>query len=278
MNTALKLLLRLPFIVCLSLCLFGCGGGDDDDDESSSGTNAMPHVSAEVMDMSDAESDSRTEDMESMEAAMDQDTQSGQDSQDDSTRNMQEQATQEQQQETEPAPPQGGNTILVVSDSIGAGTGAGDPFPNRIARLTGRPVSNRSIAGATSGALAGRIGGIVSGSDASTILVLIGTNDAISGNPGGTGGNINTILSATRATGARTIVGTIPPAVGPQADKAGRVAQVNGAIRSAASANGVAVADVFGAFGNNPAFLNADGFHPNDAGHSVIASAFANQL
>jgi len=57
-----------------------------------------------------------------------------------------------------------------------------------------------------------------------------------------------------------------------------RVNAVNANIRAAAASRGVRLVEVHAAFGNNPALMQEDGYHPNDAGQNVIAVTFGEAL
>jgi lysophospholipase L1-like esterase len=179
-----------------------------------------------------------------------------------------------------PAPVGGsGGPIVAIGDSITAGYGCSSSWPGILSAIIGQGVSNQGVGGIATAQGVALTAQVVSGMRPSTVMILLGTNDVNGGgNTSAAANNIASMIYIARSAGARVIVGTIPPFVGPVAGKNASVVSLNSKIVGVAAASGAAVADVYGAFGNNPSLMQSDGFHPNDSGQQVIASVFGSRF
>lgn len=194
----------------------------------------------------------------------------------------------------------GGRRCGFLGDSITNGSNAG---PNRsYAHLTPYIVGTADVArvddnlawqsrrdgfpGSTSAQILGQAPAhIAQGIQAGCLLA--GVNDASQGVPlSGFQASIKAIAALYRAAGIPLVVGTVPPRPPSGATTGTRTltAAYNLWLRTWASANGVRLADVWGALvdpstGDMAAAYDAgDGTHPNSAGHAQIALAFAAAL
>ena len=170
-------------------------------------------------------------------------------------------------------------TVLCEGDSITYGTYVSTPYPSRLARITGHRVINAGLGGELSSGGLSRIGGLLSVYDPWVVLILYGTND-INGpwDLHQTAQTVLQIAQTVRSRGATPVIGTVPPQVGPAAGRMSRVNELNGYLRSYASAYGIALADIQSAFGSGSGLMVFDGFHPNDTGAEIIAQTFAARI
>lgn len=170
--------------------------------------------------------------------------------------------------------------ILCIGDSITEGVYVATPYPTRLSRLIGQPVINAGIGGEEADAGLARINGLLNQHSPTHVLILFGTNDILHSrqNLYTTALEIMEMARRARASGAVPVIGTAPPMTAPRTFNAGRVNELNGYIRSMASANGFLVADIQNAFGSGAGLMMSDGFHPNDAGMQVIAQTFAPRI
>ena len=168
-----------------------------------------------------------------------------------------------------------------MGDSItaGFGIGAGSAYPAQLAGLTGRPVRNSGVNSEISGSGASRAGGVLSTAKPGYLLILYGSNDIIRGlDLAQTKENLRAIVGAAQDNQTIPILGSVPNGIDSYAFMAPGVQTLNGLIGQLAGEEGVRVAGVNGAMGNNPSFYQADGLHPNVAGAGQVAAAFAGRL
>lgn len=124
--------------------------------------------------------------------------------------------------------------------------------------------------------------------DPHLITIFVGANDIVDGrNVSDFDGDLNGILSRLKQeTSALLVIATIPditklPAFQSSPDPdvtLERVEQYNSAILSRANQYGALIADLQNAPLNDSLVNDQDGFHPNDAGHRVIADIFLNEI
>jgi len=269
MNNLFK---RISLLCLLPMFFFMIGCSDDDS------SSDMDDAMIEMMSTNDAD---MVESMEMDSSGLDITTEEGADETDDME--MDDQTMDEATNDVtdvvdDPVAQPEGRVIVAFGDSITAGVGTGEAFPAKLSRRIGSAVTARGKSGATAAGLGGRVGGVLA-LNPTHILVLVGTNDAIQGRNGAqVAASLNSIVDQFIASGAKTILGTIPPNYGEKAAFNPNVDSINASIRALGSSRGIAVADIHGAFGSNPALVNSDGFHPNDSGHEVIAASFAGKL
>ena len=170
-------------------------------------------------------------------------------------------------------------SICCFGDSITWGRYVTVPYPTRLANNTGHSVTNAGIPGETSGGGLSKIDALLKKTNPALILIMFGTNDINNNhNLRDAANTVIQIALTARAYGAVPIVATVPPTVGPRAYQMPKVNELNGYIRSYASANNILLADVQSAFGSGAGLFVSDGFHPNDSGAEVIARTFAGQI
>ncbi len=175
------------------------------------------------------------------------------------------------------------NTVLCVGDSITRGTcaPAGDPYPARLAALSGKRVYNEGVCGAFSKETANRAPGHLRARKPGYICILVGANDATV--PGdvnyvGLKENIRYIIQSARAQKTIPIVATLLPMAGVHSLYRGRANHMSDDIRSLAAEENVALVDLLAEFGNDESLLQPDGLHPSDMGTQIMAAAFNDKI
>ena len=169
--------------------------------------------------------------------------------------------------------------VVCIGDSITAGYAVSVSYPTRLANNTGLSVGNAGVGGQTAGKGVTRINGLLTDYDPESVLILYGTNDInMNHNLWDAANSVLEIALRARNYGAFPVIGTVPPMVGPASSKMPQVRELNGYLRSLASANGIALADIQAAFGSGSGLMVSDGFHPNDAGAELIAKTFAAKI
>ena len=99
---------------------------------------------------------------------------------------------------------------------------------------------------------AGRFPGVLAKNNPGTVVIMEGTNDAASGGSlEAAEAALESMVTRAKAAGAGVVVCTIPPFQKGAAAANGAAQAFNARIRAVASRQGVALADVYGAFGSN---------------------------
>jgi acyl-CoA thioesterase-1 len=176
--------------------------------------------------------------------------------------------------------PNDANVAVALGDSITAGVGIGGAaaYPAQLSARTGMTVINMGVGGQTSAGGLSRVGGALARKPG-FLLILFGSNDIIKGTDlGATKENLRGMLRAARANQTIPIIGTVPNGFASHAFMQPGVTALNSMIGSLAREEGVRVAAVAGAIGNNAGLLQSDGLHPTVAGSGKIAGAFAREL
>ena len=101
------------------------------------------------------------------------------------------------------------------------------------------------------------------------VVILMGTNDALSGSTGAAIGNLQAMVDIIRARGSIAIVGTLPPITRSLPENE-RAAEISVGIRGL---SGAIIVEVRGAMGDGAGVI-ADGIHPNQMGQQIIADTF----
>lgn len=143
-------------------------------------------------------------------------------------------------------------------------------------------IIGRGISGQTSPQLLLRFYPDVIALRPKAVHIMCGSND-IAGNTGPTArrdyqNNILAMLDLALVNGIAVLLGSIPPSVQfkhrPDIRPAGRIAELNGWLRSIATMRGATYVDYFSALadadGALPAQYSNDGLHPNRAGYDVM--------
>jgi acyl-CoA hydrolase len=172
-----------------------------------------------------------------------------------------------------------GAAVLVLGDSIAAGTGASadTAFPALMARATGWSVVNASVPGETSGGALSRLDALLSEHRPALVIVEIGGNDLLRSVPvDRIEFNLKRIIGIVRGAGAIPVLVAIPnpsmmaAAVGSLRDhpiyetvaRAEKVFLIEGTVSTVLSSGD----------------LRADQIHPNSKGHEKLWMLMQPQL
>ena len=167
--------------------------------------------------------------------------------------------------------------ILCIGDSVTQGYQVDFPYPARLQQLLGpgNQVINAGIGGEFTFEGRTRLPGLLARHRPTHVLILHGTNNVTFFlNNEENLADLRAMADLCWANGAIPIIGTVTPHIGPRANRQVHAAQLNRLIRWNRKAGSYLVADVGLAFGNGAGLMQTDGFHPNDAGMSVIAASF----
>jgi acyl-CoA thioesterase I len=168
------------------------------------------------------------------------------------------------------------SVIVALGDSLTAGLGVArdEAYPALLeARLRqagfAYRVVNAGVSGDTSAGGLRRLDWVLR-SRPEVVIVALGANDGLRGQPVGTlRDNLTAIVSRLRAAGARVLlVGMrLPPNYGEA-----YASEFAGAFRSVAQATSVTFLPfLLAGVAGDPALNQADGIHPNAAGHRIVA-------
>ena len=105
------------------------------------------------------------------------------------------------------------DVYAALGDSITAGgNGGGDPYPPRLAAMTGKTVINHGVGGESTGGALARVGDILANDKPAALLILLGANDLI-GNEGvdNAGANLRSIIQQAKANNTVPVVATLLP-------------------------------------------------------------------
>ncbi len=171
------------------------------------------------------------------------------------------------------------NLVACVGDSLTQGYNCvGDPYPTRLGAISGKTVLNFGVGGAKSSYGNSIISSVV-GRKPGYVCILFGSNDAVVGrDPETTKENIRGIIAVCKANHCVPIVATPPKMIGQHSLYDGTAARTAEAIRALAKEEGVALVDLYTAFGDGTAYLGSDGLHLSDAGGDFIAQKFNSKL
>lgn len=168
------------------------------------------------------------------------------------------------------------NVWVAFGDSITSGLdGESEPYPPRLARLTGKTVINEGYSGETAAEGVSRIWGLLNNYNPGRIMILYGVNDIMhNADYGEIVSNLRTMVQAAKENKTMVAIATMLPMI----DRhngiyQGSIEEVNYQIRIMAAEEGVRLVDLEPLFGTG-AGLQLDGLHPNDAGNEIIANAF----
>lgn len=172
------------------------------------------------------------------------------------------------------------NVIVAMGDSVTAGTEISGPaFPQLVAQMSGKNVINEGRGGAFSWDGVQRIGGVLSREQPGYVFILYGINDLIHGiSRNDTIENLRQMIRVAKENHTYPIVATVPPRYRGNGLFNPNHEALNRLIRNLCKEENVRLADIELEFNNNPALLQADGFHPNEDGNLVIAMVFYEAL
>ncbi len=174
------------------------------------------------------------------------------------------------------------NKVVALGDSITEGFTCDDEtksYPTRIAEMTKLTVINAGKSGERTTEAAARAGRVLDSNKPGFLLILTGHNDAIfDRDANAVINNIRSIVNSARNRKTVPILSTLVPIGAPRRFATGPAREYSERIRQLAAELDVELVDMEKEFGDDPASLQCDGLHPNDAGSAVIAAAFADKL
>ncbi|HNS79995.1 MAG TPA: GDSL-type esterase/lipase family protein [Kiritimatiellia bacterium] len=171
------------------------------------------------------------------------------------------------------------NIVYCLGDSItqGAQTPGVAPYPAVLSGMIGKTCINGGIGGTTSASGVSRVNGVISSVKPGYMIIFYGHNDIYAGySHEQTRENIRYMINACRAAQVIPIVCNLNPVYFGHGVFAGEVRARSDSISSVANEEGVKLANIMSAFGNDESLLSADGLHPSQEGQNVIASTLAN--
>ncbi len=170
-------------------------------------------------------------------------------------------------------------TVLAVGDSITLGVPPGglSPYPALMGGKVHKRVINGGFGGIRSGDYATRLQGLIDLHRPGYMTVLLGANDVIGGVQGATPANLLQIVKTANRNHVTVVLATLTPsASGKYGGYNAGFHATSQAIRNLCAGHEIRMADLEHAFGSGyGGLLSGDGFHPNQAGHHVIATTFA---
>jgi len=165
---------------------------------------------------------------------------------------------------TEPSQP---NEVIAFGDSLvsGVGTTSGNDFVSLLSQRLGINIRNAGFPGDTTLSAKLRLNGSVLSRNPRLVIVLLGANDLFIGAPvADSVSNITSIVQQIRAKGAKVVL------VGLTVDAT--LDPFGGALPGIATQTSSSfVPGVLDGWYGDPAYLAADGTHPNNAGHKIMA-------
>ena len=169
---------------------------------------------------------------------------------------------------------------VALGDSTTDGNnGGGDPYPPRLAAITGKTVNNLAQQNQSSGGAAGQVGGVLVNQKPAAVLFQLGAVDLINGRGiDGIIGNLRSIIQQCKANKSVPVIATLQPMIGRHSAWASSTRELNRRIRNLASEEGARLADIEAAFGDGSGLILPDGLHPNEEGNQVMAETFADAL
>jgi len=174
--------------------------------------------------------------------------------------------------------PNNPNLLVALGDSITAGAGLSSPnysYPAKLAGMLNKTVINAGYPGDATGTILDACYSILDDYKPGYVLILAGINDLIMGyGEEGAAINIRIMVQACQDNKTIPVVATLTPVFGEHIIWKSGVDRLNELIRQLCADLGVALVDLNGAFDNNEAYMLSDGLHPNENGHSVMASTF----
>ncbi len=167
------------------------------------------------------------------------------------------------------------NVVVCAGDSITQGYACdGTPYPGQLAAMSGKTVRNAGVRGVHASYGASKISAFLS-CKPGYVCILYGSNDAIGGGSAAdVKANLRRMVTACKNNKTIPILATVPPMIKSHASFNGKARSINMAIRELASEEGVALVDLYSAFGSGENYLVSDGLHPNAAGAKLIAQCF----
>lgn len=171
------------------------------------------------------------------------------------------------------------NIVACMGDSLTMGYNCdGDPYPTRLATITGKTVLNYGVGGSKS-SYGVSIASSVLARKPAYVCIMYGSNDMIKDESiQDTKENLRRIVQACRASSSIPILATIPPMNASHLLFQSRTLRLSEAIRELAKEEGVQLVDINSAFGEGGEYINGDGLHFTDAGSEWLARKFASKI
>lgn len=174
--------------------------------------------------------------------------------------------------------PNNPNLYIAFGDSITAGTGLANPsdcYSVKLAGMLNKTVVNKGFPGFSSGQGLDVLYPILDDYKPGYVLILFGVNDIIMGYGAEVASvNLRIMIQACRDNKTIPVIATLTPVFGEHVSFASGVNRLNGMISQLASELDVPLVDLSGAFDGNPLYIQADGLHPNETGHALMAITF----
>ncbi|MEI6787419.1 MAG: GDSL-type esterase/lipase family protein [bacterium] len=172
------------------------------------------------------------------------------------------------------------NLYVALGDSTTDGNnGGGDPYPPRLAAMTGKTVNNMAAQDESSGAALSKVAGVLSGQKPAAVLFQLGAVDLIGGRSiDSIIANLRSIIQQCKANKTVPVVATLQPMIGIHSRWSQVTKDLNNQIRALASSEGARLADVEAKFGDGAGLILGDGLHPNEEGNQRMAEAFKDVL
>jgi len=166
---------------------------------------------------------------------------------------------------------------VAMGDSITAGAFATSYANSYVALLSarwGKSIVNEGVGGAHASYGALTIDDVLDRYNPRYITIYYGTNDLGTIAPDETIGYLKYIIERAKANGTIPVIATMGPFLNNWAWRQPYATELSRRIRELAASQGIACADIEAALGGNGNYMDDDGQHPIDAGHSVIAYTF----
>ena len=169
---------------------------------------------------------------------------------------------------------------VALGDSTTDGNnGGGDPFPPRVAAMTGKTVENLAEQDESAGEALAKVPGILSSRKPAVVMFLLGAVDVIGGHSTDeTIASLRSIIELCQANQTVPVMATLQPMLYSHERFSAATKELNERIRDLASETGALLVDLEAAFGDGTAYILEDGLHPNEAGNQLMADEFVSVL
>jgi len=163
------------------------------------------------------------------------------------------------------------SSVMVIGDSMSTGFGITSPWPTRVAEHMDISIHNFSISGEETSYGLGIVAERLEQHQPNTLIILLGTNDAIRGSIPNALSNLQQMVDIAVAKNVEPIVATLP-LIPRSAREDQRATEINSGIRKLDHATIIDLRPLL-----NASHI-ADGVHPNNDGQQLIADAFVSLL
>ena len=173
------------------------------------------------------------------------------------------------------------NLYVAYGDSITYGTGLGgsQSYPAQLSGILGKTVINAGSPGRWASDGVSGISSTLSRQKPGYILVLLGANDIVFGrNTDAIASNLRAIVQAAKNNNTIPIIATLTPVYDGHSFMTGGIDELNPKIKQMAKEEGIRMADLNNAFGDDRSLIQSDGLHPTTAGAAKMAQVFGSIL